>query len=98
MSKLTNKVHYGYSQVNVINFDALSDRQHEVLGCIAVNQDAGHNIHTLYALERLGLIESYPETIPGQFPATIRRYRVPIHVHVQWCAWCSRNVKDEDLP
>jgi hypothetical protein len=24
------------------------------------------------------------------------QWHVPIHIHIQWCAWCSENVADNE--
>jgi hypothetical protein len=76
--------------------DALTARQLDVLGCIAMNADGGHPQRTLDALVRKGLIEGYPEVLPGRFPVTITRYFVPIHVHIAYCTWASAHINDED--
>ncbi len=68
----------------------LPTKQQDVLSRIAINEDGGHNRFTLAALERKGLIESYEEVLFGGFlPLRIKRYRVPIPVHMAWCAWCA---------
>lgn len=63
---------------------------------IAIGQDACHYPATLATLERKGLIVSETETDrQGWPPVTIKRYHVPLTLHIQWCAWCSENVGDD---
>lgn len=45
-----------------------------------------------------GLIEKGEDEIVGRDrfgPITFPTYYVPLHIHKQWCDWCSENVKDE---
>ncbi|MEM1344785.1 MAG: hypothetical protein AAGI34_09430 [Pseudomonadota bacterium] len=42
------------------------------------------------ALLRKGLIvELSPLVLPGVIPVTIRRFEVPVPIHMQWCEWCA---------
>lgn len=78
-------------------FGRLPERQRDVLGMIAINQDGGHHPATLRALEKCGLIESYTETQSDHIGVFhITRYRVPFPVHMAWCAWCSTQVDEEE--
>ena len=47
-------------------------------------------------LEARGLIERGPDLnrrdALGEFK--IPQWQVPIHIHAQWCEWCSENVSD----
>ena len=55
---------------------------------------------TFKALERKGLIQRTPDKVLGAdgFGAiSIPQYQQPILVHMQWCAWCSENISDEEL-
>lgn len=65
-------------------------KQRSVLAAVAFGDDSGHHPETLKALERRGLIEGIDQRLGGRFPVTIRRYFMPIHVHVAFCEWCSR--------
>jgi hypothetical protein len=73
-----------------LDMAALTPRQRDVLGQIAVGQDSGHHPAVLAALEARGLIVGYRETLPGRFPVEIVRWEVPVHIHIQWCEWCSQ--------
>lgn len=72
-----------------LDFDALTEKQREVLGEIAVNQDGGHHRRTLESLQRKGFIVSVDEVLGGRFPVHIKRWYTPVHVHIAWCEWCS---------
>lgn len=71
-----------------------TERQRAAFEQIGIGQDAGHHPATLAALESKGLIASTRE-IEGYPPVTIKRYHVPLPLHMQWCAWCSENVGGE---
>jgi len=73
----------------ITSIAALTVRQREVLGAIAVGQDNGHHPKVLAALEEQGLIVGYPEVLPGYPPVTITRWEVPVAVHIRWCEWCA---------
>lgn len=79
-----------------IDFDALTKAQQRVLGLVALNEDGGCHPVPLAALCKKGLIEEYTETLRGTFPVQIKRYRMPIHVHIQWCAWCAASFDEKD--
>ena len=74
---------------------SLSPRQRDVLGAIAINFDGGHHPRTLAVLEAKGLIVGEVGTLPPRpgDPAwtavRVRRYYVPLPIHVVWCAWCA---------
>lgn len=70
-------------------FANLSPAQQRVFEQIATGNDASHHPATLKALERSGMIESYPERLGGRFPVTITRYLVPVGWHIRWCEWCA---------
>ena len=73
-----------------------TERQRRVFEQIAIAQDVGHHPATLAVLERKGLITSKTENgRQGSLPVTIKRYHVPLPLHMQWCAWCSENVDDD---
>lgn len=82
-------------------FDAavkkLTKVQREALDTIGCGIDTGYNARTWKALERVGLIDGSDQRLGGRFPITIRRYEMPIHVHINWCAWCSERVALEDV-
>jgi hypothetical protein len=69
------------------NFENLTKSQLSVFEQICINDDAAHNQRTLDSLVRRGLIEEYDERQDVIF--VIKRYRVPIPVHMAWCEWAS---------
>jgi hypothetical protein len=77
-------------------FDVLTDKQRDVLGAIAINQDGGHHPKTLAALRKFGLISRREEFKGGWFPMTVVRYDVPVDIHIAWCEWCSEHLTGED--
>lgn len=84
--------------MNEPNFDKLTEKQREVLGAIAINQDGGHNRNTLRSLVKLELIEEVAEPeIHNGMRFVIIRYTMPLPVHIRWCEWCSKNVDISDL-
>lgn len=86
------------SDVPVLDMDALTEAQRNVLGLIAIGQDGGHNPRTLAVLERLGLIVGHDGQVSTPLgPMQVRRWDVPVAVHIQWCEWCSTQV-DEEAP
>ena len=76
----------------------LSEKERHVLGCICINQDAGHAQRTLNSLMRKGWIVSYDEPFAGNPPSTTKRYEPSCPAaHMAWCEWCGANVTDEDI-
>jgi hypothetical protein len=71
----------------VLNMDALTVRQREVLGMIAINFDLGHPPNTLLTLERKGFIVGHKVEMGGLL---VTRWEVPVHIHIQWAQWCTR--------
>lgn len=71
-------------------------RQIEVFERIAAG-DAwpdGSSPRTLDALASKGLIvDSQPHGSVFNVP----QYEVPTAIHIQWCTWCSENIKEEYL-
>lgn len=76
----------------------LTRRQQEVLSAVAIGQDGGHARPTLKRLLELGLIEEYEEPVPGWPPMNIRRYDVPLFVHIAWAEWGSEQPDVADDP
>ena len=74
----------------MVTFKKMTEAQQKVFEQICCNNDKGHHPRTLDSLERKGLIESYKEKLGGRFPVTIKRYNVPIVVHMEWCKWCTQ--------
>ena len=86
-----------------MNFKNLTDSQCIAFGLIALDSDNGHNPMVLRSLMDKGLIEEYEDEIRGRgsspidrIPMTVKRYRVPIAMHICWCEWCSENIKWEE--
>lgn len=79
-----------------LNMDALTLAQRDVLGQIAIGQDGGHHPRTLAALAEQCLIVGY-ETVEGHPPLHVVRWEVPVHIHIQWAAWCANQSDEEDL-
>lgn len=76
--------------------EGLTKPQQHVLGLIACNEDSGHPMATIKKLLLRGLIESQLVQHPG-FPLTwVTHYKVPTHVHIEWCQWCSDTMPDQD--
>ena len=74
----------------------LPKRQRDVLGFVAIGEDAGQPRSVLKALERKGLIAPYEQLIYGtgsspidRIPMMVIRWRVPLPVHRAWAAWCA---------
>lgn len=79
------------------DFDHLTEKQRDVLGQIAMNCDLGHHPWTLAVLLKKGLIEEHVEERRDRLGTfCVKRYSVPIHVHVRWCQWCSEHYSEED--
>lgn len=60
---------------------------------VAIGNDSGINSKTADALIKKGLIERHEEK---RGVLKIYRYQVPIPIHMEWCKWCSENIKDEE--
>jgi hypothetical protein len=87
--------------ITIQTIDSLSDAMQDALGMVAIGMDGMAQLmpggtSALDRLERRGLVASYDENIYGSgkspidsTPARVRRYYVPIPVHITWCAWCS---------
>jgi len=81
-----------------LDMGALTPHQRDVLGWIAIGQDGGHRPRTLAVLERLGYIVGDTQEVPGPFgaPMTVKRWTVPLAVHMQWAAWCAAHSEELD--
>lgn len=77
------------------DFAALTPAQQRAAGNVAINQDLGENPRVLAALETLGVLTSYEENQGGNPPLVVKRYAMPVRVHLAWCDWCSRTVQEE---
>ena len=82
-------------------FDKLSPKQLAVFEQIAIGNDGRHHPRTIGSLIRHGLIESYHDHYQGDrgfpFPVHIIRYRVPVTIHIEWCAWCVKNCSEKEI-
>jgi hypothetical protein len=70
-----------------------SKRQHEAFERIAMGDDTYLHPATIGALVNAGLVEMRWEK---DGPYSVGRYHIATPVHMQWCQWCSENVKDEE--
>ena len=50
----------------------------------------------LAKLEELGVVESYRENQGGHPPLMVKRYQMPIRIHIAWCEWCARSFKEDE--
>jgi len=80
----------------VLDMDALTERQRDVLSAIAVDEDGGHPSAVLRVLAEKGLIVGREVPVAGWPPMTVMRWQVPLPVHMQWAAWCSRQPEVAD--
>lgn len=74
----------------------LNPRQQTCLTAMAIGLDGGHDSKTVHALLARGLIEREDEILPGFLPVMIRRYWVPVHVHIAWAQWASEQDDEEE--
>jgi len=81
--------------MTTLDMTALTPRQRDVLGLIAVGQDGGHSRAILTSLERRGLIVPYTEQRSPLLRIT--RWEVPVHIHIQWCAWCAEQPDEDEV-
>ena len=66
-------------------FEGLNSTQQELFERIAIGDDTGVNPRTVKTLIQRGLVEQY-EQRDGIY--IWHHYRVPVAVHLRWCAWC----------
>jgi hypothetical protein len=62
---------------------------------IAISQSPHMHPKTTKVLLDRGVIQRDADEVVGRDnfgPINVARYSVPIHVHHQWCKWCSENV------
>lgn len=78
----------------------LTKAQREAFERIAVNQEPMATHKTLLALRAKGLI-GYTDKVVGRDALgkiTVPEWFVPLHVHYQWCNWCSEQPDNQDAP
>jgi hypothetical protein len=80
----------------MVDFATLTPAQQRAAGNVAINQDLGENPRVLARLEELGVLTSYDESQGGHPPLVVKRYAMPIPVHMAWCEWCARQPESED--
>lgn len=73
----------------------LTKQQRSAFEQIATGNDTGIISITLEKLLAKELIEKIRYR-KGSF--SMYRYQVPIPVHMAWCEWCSKNVKEDNDP
>ena len=81
-------------------FRGLPKKQRECFEKIAAGARFRHHPRTLAILEHKGLIEF--ETMTVKFPGRLGSITatlpyVPIPIHMEWCRWCAKNVKEEEI-
>lgn len=78
----------------------MTKAQREAFERIAVSAPNGATHRTLLKLRERGLID-YEDEVIGRDALgkiTVPRWFVPMAVHIQWCEWCSENVKEPLTP
>jgi hypothetical protein len=74
----------------------MTNSQIKAFEAIAVNAPACCSPTTIEALLKAGVIQRGPDIEKrddlGRF--TLPTYRVPTHIHMQWCEWCSKNINE----
>lgn len=69
--------------------------QREAFERIAIQQPHGATHKTLLALRARGLVD-YNDKVIGRDSLgkiTVPEWFVPTAVHMQWCEWCSREIR-----
>ena len=75
--------------------DGLTKSQVITFEKIAIGKNSGINPKVADRLVKRGLLERYHEiSIGGGF--RIIRYKVPVPIHAEWCAWCADSVESDD--
>jgi hypothetical protein len=73
-----------------VDFEALTPAQQQAASLVAINRDFDANPRVLARLVELGVIESHDENLGGHPPLVVKRYTMPVRIHMEWCAWCSK--------
>lgn len=76
----------------------MTKAQRELFERLAIGMDGPMHPKTIAALKDKGLVERGPDRVLGRDRfgvIAVPDYYVPLHIHAQWCEWCSENVKDE---
>lgn len=78
------------------DFGSLTPTQLNVLCNVAFGGNGmSCNRRTLEALEQRGLIESVENESADRFGKfTWRTWRMPLHLHIEFCAWCDANFEE----
>jgi hypothetical protein len=76
------------------DFAALTKAQRRVVDAVGAGDDdvPWASKRTIARLVELGFVEEREERLPGALPIFVRRYGMPIHVHMAWCQTCSDEV------
>lgn len=80
----------------MMSFSELTKTQLLVFEQVAIGKDFGHSPRMLKILERRGYLQSELQYLSGFPPVAVCKYSVTISVHIQWCQWCSEQLKDEE--
>jgi hypothetical protein len=85
------------------DFYRLTKAQIDCMNYHAFNGYAGGkhgSVYTLNSLIKLGFLEKYnmrAQYTCGAFEWISNAYDMPIHIHIEWCAWVAKDVKEGDL-
>jgi hypothetical protein len=84
-------------------FRGLPKKQEDALAQIAILSDGTDFTRSVVkALEEKGLIVGVDEATYGpssapidRIPIMVRRYHVPLPIHMEWCQWCSDHIEED---
>jgi hypothetical protein len=75
------------------NLAKLTKTQLRAFESVAIKNDWSLSRRTAAILLKQGLIELYEEALPGWPPLSVKRYRVPLTLHAEWCGFEGRESK-----
>jgi len=78
-------------------FKGLTEAQFKAFGAITINQEPCCKPETIQALIDKGLIIEHKvkmfsrkgNSLFDLIPITVKRYEVPMGIHIEWCDWCT---------
>lgn len=77
------------------HLEPMSVAQHVAFEQVAIGNDRHIRARTAAALVRKGYIVECKRIATRaswtQGKVTLKRYEVPVFVHMEWCDWCSRH-------
>lgn len=76
----------------------MTKAQRETFERIAINERPTCQWSTIEALLDAGVIERGEDDVRRDAMGIFKipNFRVPIHVHAQWCAWCSEQEENKE--